>query len=120
MNKSDIIRTVSMNYNLETSEAERLISLMLNQLRSALLERSRIEIRGFGSFIVKEYQGYQGRNPRTGELIEVKAKRVPCFKPGKQLLQMLNKPVRGRKSAKSGADSATSVSSVTSVRDSRQ
>jgi hypothetical protein len=59
----------------------------------ALHEGDRIEIRGFGSFMVKEYQGYTGRNPKTGDKIDVSEKRLPFFKTGKELREKVDEPL---------------------------
>jgi integration host factor subunit beta len=56
-----------------------------------LADSGRIEIRGFGSFVVKDYKAYMGRNPKTGEVIEVRPKRLPFFKVGKELRERVNK-----------------------------
>ena len=64
--------------------------LVLTVARDALLRGDRIEIRGFGSFKIKQYEGYVGRNPKTGESVQVKPKKMPFFKAGKGLLDYLN------------------------------
>ena len=59
-------------------------------MENALIRSDRLEIRGFGSFKVKDYDGYKGRNPKTGELIEVNSKKLPFFKVGKELKERVN------------------------------
>ena len=61
------------------------------EIEKAFLNSERVEIRGFGSFKIKEYPEYKGRNPKTGEIIEVKRKRLPFFKVGKELRERVNK-----------------------------
>lgn len=72
------------------NESEDIVRLIHRKMRETLVEGGRIEIRGFGSFTVKEYGGYQGRNPKTGEPIPVKPKRLPFFKVGKQLKERID------------------------------
>ena len=72
-----------------------LINTVLESMISALNDGDRIEIRGFGSFEVRQYKGYSGRNPRTGETVDVKPKRLPFFKTGKELRERVNNGVKG-------------------------
>ena len=58
---------------------------------TALVDGDRVEIRGFGSFKVKDYRGYTGRNPKSGDVVNVAPKRLPFFRPGKELKELLNK-----------------------------
>ena len=67
-----------------------LVNLMLDTMVASLQEGERIEIRGFGSFEVREYKAYEGRNPRTGEPVHVRPKRLPFFKVGKELKERVN------------------------------
>ena len=66
------------------------LGLRLDSMKESLLEGGRVEIRGFGSFKVKEYGSYAGRNPRTGEKVAVEPKRLPFFRAGKELKEYLN------------------------------
>jgi integration host factor subunit beta len=59
-------------------------------MKESLAKEERIEIRGFGSFVVRHYGGYKGRNPKTGEIVEVRPKRLPFFKVGKELKELVN------------------------------
>ena len=72
--------------------AERLVNAIIGVMIDAMKRGERIEIRGFGSFSVREYSGYKGRNPRTGDKVEVAPKRMPFFKAGKELKALINKP----------------------------
>lgn len=85
MNKSDLIVAVSKEADLTQRKSEEIINLVFETMSRALINGDRVEIRGFGSFMVKEYKGYTGRNPKTGAKIEVKDKRLPFFKTGKEL-----------------------------------
>lgn len=90
MNKSDLIELISQRANIPKKKAEDVVHLIFDSMGETLTGGGRIEIRGFGSFIVKEYGSYTGRNPRTGESIFVKPKRLPFFKVGKELRDRVN------------------------------
>ena len=83
MTKSDLIETLAQDKNITAKRAEQVVSEVFNAMSDALMNDDRIEIRGFGSFVVKEYGSYSGRNPKTGEIINVQPKKLPCFKVGK-------------------------------------
>jgi integration host factor subunit beta len=85
MNKSDLIAALARETDLPLRKSEEIVNLVFDTMSQALIDGDRIEIRGFGSFMVKEYKGYTGRNPKTGEKITVEAKRLPFFKTGKDL-----------------------------------
>ncbi len=72
-------------------QAEDVVNLIYRKMRDALVGGGRIEIRGFGSFVVKDYPAYQGRNPKTGEKIDVPNKKLPFFKVGKELKERIDK-----------------------------
>ena len=90
MNKSELIQKLAEQCNLSTDDAKLCVDIFVDQMRKALLDGDRIEIRGFGSFKMKEYQGYTGRNPKTGEIVQVKPKRMPFFRAGKELKDLVN------------------------------
>jgi integration host factor subunit beta len=71
--------------NLSGSEAETIINLFFDKMAETLAQGERVEIRGLCSFFVKEYRGYTGRNPKTGELVQIARKKLPFFKVGKEL-----------------------------------
>ena len=85
MNKSELVELLAAKKTLPMKKAEEVVNVVFTSMTAALLSGDRIEIRGFGSFVVKEYETYTGRNPKTGETIPVKAKKVPFFKVGKEL-----------------------------------
>lgn len=91
MNKSDLIKSLAEQSGLTLRKAEEIVDTVFDSMTQALRDGDRIEIRGFGSFTVKEYEGYVGRNPKTGDKIEVDAKWLPFFKVGKELRDSLNK-----------------------------
>ena len=76
--------------NLTEVKAARIIELIIDGFKDALAKGDRIEIRGFGSFVMREYATYTGRNPKTGDKLEIKPKRLPYFKVGKELKERVN------------------------------
>ncbi|MBI4125823.1 MAG: integration host factor subunit beta [Deltaproteobacteria bacterium] len=91
MNKSELIQKVAQRVNLTRKKAEEVVHLIFDAMSQALVRGDRVEIRGLGSFMVKNYAAYQGRNPRTGEAIQVKPKKLPFFKVGKELKKRVDK-----------------------------
>ena len=85
MNKVDLIQALKDSNNLSKSEAERIVALFFDKMTNALAQGDRVEIRGLCSFFVKKYGGYTGRNPKTGERVKIKPKKLPFFKVGKEL-----------------------------------
>jgi integration host factor subunit beta len=83
MNKADLAQALSTTNGLSNVEATKIVSIFFNQMAGALDKGDRVEIRGLCSFYVKEHEGYTGRNPKTGETVEIKPKRLPFFKCGK-------------------------------------
>jgi integration host factor subunit beta len=90
MNKSQLIEALAKYDNLTLKKAEMAVNAIFENMVEALLGNERIEIRGFGSFKVKSYNGYKGRNPKTGDIIEVEGKKLPFFKVGKELGELVN------------------------------
>jgi len=88
--KSELIEQLSESLKLPKGKAELVVNVMFDAMVGALERGERIEIRGFGSFEVRSYKPYEGRNPRTGEPVQVKAKRLPFFKVGKELRERVN------------------------------
>ena len=81
--KSDLIQAVSQKHKTTKVMATLIVNSILDSITNTLKQGNRAEIRGLGTFELREYGTYQGRNPQTGEKIQVKAKRLPFFKPGK-------------------------------------
>ena len=90
MTRRELIAAVAAAEGASIKEAELVVKTVFGIMERALTEEDRIEIRGFGSFQVRSYQGYQGRNPRTGETIQVNNKKLPFFKVGKELKERVN------------------------------
>jgi len=93
MNKSELIETLAERVpNLTKKRAEAVVNAIFQHMSEALCRNDRIEIRGFGSFQIKHYDSYVGRNPRTGDTIQVPTKKLPFFKVGKELKERVNSP----------------------------
>ena len=90
MNKSELVKTLAEQANISLDEATLVVTTFVDSMKESLLQGGRVEIRGFGSFKVKEYGAYAGRNPRTGEKVSVQPKRLPFFRAGKELKEYLN------------------------------
>ena len=90
MTKADLIDAVAEKLKLPRGRAESLIGHVFDSMVDALRRGEGIEIRGFGSFSIREYKEYEGRNPRTGETVHVKPKRLAFFKVGKELRERVN------------------------------
>jgi integration host factor subunit beta len=91
MNKSDLIEALAAKENLTEKLAGEIVNLIFVGFADTLKKGDRIEIRGFGSFIVREYKSYKGRNPRTGTKIDVRPKKLPFFKVGKDLKKRVDR-----------------------------
>jgi integration host factor subunit beta len=85
MKKSNLIVALADKNNLTGKQAMDIVDLMFEDFTNELKNGGRIEIRGFGAFTVREYKAYKGRNPKTGEHVEVKPKKMPFFKVGAEL-----------------------------------
>jgi len=90
MNKYDLITLLASKENLTEVNATRIVNLIFDGFKDALAKGDRIEIRGLGSFVMREYKTYTGRNPKTGREVDVKPKRLPFFKVGKELKEGIN------------------------------
>ena len=91
MTKADLINIISEKAGITRVKAETVVNTIFDSMIEALMKDDRIEIRGFGSFVNRDYEAYQGRNPRTGEVINVKQKKLPFFKVGQELKDEINK-----------------------------
>ena len=85
MNKLDLIQALKDSNQLTKSEAEKIVTLFFDKMAEALAQGERVEIRGLCSFFVKKYKAYTGRNPKTGEKVKIRPKKLPFFKAGKDL-----------------------------------
>jgi integration host factor subunit beta len=101
--KSELIDAIADKLHLAKARAEQIVDTVFNSMVDALKDGQGIEIRGFGSFTIREYKAYDGRNPRTGEIVKVAQKRLPFFKVGKELRERVNAS-RGSGNAAAEAD----------------
>lgn len=90
MNKSELIKALAESKKLHVDESTKIVGAFVDSIKEALLRGDRVEIRGFGSFKIKDYEGYTGRNPKTGDVVQVKPKKLPLFRPGKELKEYIN------------------------------
>lgn len=94
MTKSGLISALAVKENLKEQQATDVINLIFKGFTDTLKTEGRIEIRGFGAFTVREYKPYTGRNPKTGKDIKVRPKKLPFFKTGKELKEMVDRKDR--------------------------
>ena len=90
MNKYDIIDQLAKRADISFKDAAVVVNTVFDAMKDAILRGERIEIRGFGSFTVRSYKSYVGRNPKTKEKITVKPKKLPYFKPSREIKRILN------------------------------
>ena len=90
MNKSQLIEKLAEEIPLSIKQAEQVVNIFFESISEGLVLEGRAELRGLGSFKVKEYKGYTGRNPKSGEPIEVPPKKLPFFKVGRELKAMVD------------------------------
>jgi len=103
--KADLVEELVKVSNLSKKHAETIVNTVFASIIEALHRDDKIELRGFGSFRVRRRRPRQGRNPKSGDRVDVPEKRIPYFKPGKELKELIN-----RDSAEAGADSASHIS----------
>ena len=91
MIRSELLQALAReNPELRAEEVERVVDIFFDEISEKLAKGGRVELRGFGAFSTRERDARQGRNPRTGESVSVPGKKVPYFKPGKEMRQRLN------------------------------
>ena len=91
MNKLEMIQALKDASDLSRTEAAAVVDLFFNEMAQELAKGGRVEIRGLCSFFVKEYDGYTGRNPKTGEKVKIAPKKLPFFKVGKELKERVDR-----------------------------
>ncbi len=94
MNKSELAETLSKELDLSLKEASNVISTILDTMTSTLVAGENVELRGFGSFTIRHYGSYTGRNPKTQEKTHVAPKKLPFFKVGKELREAVDAAVK--------------------------
>jgi len=90
MNKSELIEELAAKTGYNPKLTDKMVRIFFDRIKAALSAGDKVEIRGFGSFTLKQYKGYIGRNPKTGETVEVKPKQLPVFRTGKDLRSRVN------------------------------
>ena len=90
MNKSQLIESIAKEEGITIKNAANVVNVVFDSMADSLAKGDRVEIRGFGSFKVKSYNSYQGRNPKTGEIIQVREKKLPYFKVGKEMKERVD------------------------------
>ncbi|HQP35980.1 MAG TPA: HU family DNA-binding protein [Polyangiaceae bacterium] len=90
MTKSELVEAIAARADLSKARAEMVVNCVFDAMTEALRNDHGVEIRGFGSLKVREHKPYQGRNPRTGRSVSVPPKRLPFFKVGKELKELVN------------------------------
>mgnify|MGYP001818490651 FL=1 len=91
MNKLELIQALKDTTDLTKPEVASVVEIFFNEMASALAKGERVEIRGLCSFHIREYGSYTGRNPKTGEQVKIKPKKLPFFKPGKELKERVDR-----------------------------
>ena len=90
MTKADLVERVAQEAEMTKKDAEQLVEIVFDSITDSLNKGEKIELRGFGSFRVRERNSRKGRNPKTGTAVDIPAKRVAYFKPGKELKELIN------------------------------
>lgn len=91
MIRSELLTVLAKDHpDLRAEDVEQVVDIFFDEVSQRLAEGGRVELRGFGAFSIRERDARQGRNPRTGEAVQVEAKRVPYFRPGKEMRRVLN------------------------------
>ena len=93
MNKLELISALKAEANMSKAEAARVVQIFFDNMAEAMARGERVEIRGLCSFFIKEYKSYTGRNPKTGDRVLIKPKRLPFFKSGKELRERVDGPL---------------------------
>lgn len=112
MTKSILIDRLCERCKLPAARVEQIVNAIFESVEQAMGRGDRIEIRGFGSFEVRQYKGYTGRNPRTGASVEVKPKRLPFFKVGKELKERVEQAARRERKPEAAAPASPTSGSV--------
>ena len=106
MTKAELVEEVARVSELTKKHSEIIVNTVFDSIVDALRKDEKIELRGFGSFRIRQRRSRQGRNPKTGDKVDVPAKRIPYFKPGKELKELINSSLQ---SSESGASSLSST-----------
>ena len=113
MTKAELVEDVARAAELTKKDAERLVEIVFESIIETLNQGEKIELRGFGSFRVRERGARRGRNPKTGDPVDIPAKRVPYFKPGKEMKELINEESAGETSTAGASAEATEPGGAT-------
>src|SRR6476660_4852421 len=102
MTKADLVERVAREADMTKKDAEQLVEIIFDSITDTLNKGEKIELRGFGSFRVRERNSRKGRNPKTGDAVSIPAKRVAYFKPGKELKELINQSQAAEESPDAG------------------
>ncbi|MDQ1592024.1 MAG: integration host factor subunit beta [Pyrinomonadaceae bacterium] len=111
MTKAELVEDVARAAELTKKDAERLVEIVFESIIETLNQGEKIELRGFGSFRVRERGARRGRNPKTGDPVDIPAKRVPYFKPGKEMKELINEESDGGNSSPDTPEETTEAGS---------
>ncbi len=103
MTKAELVEEVARVSDLTKKHSEVIVNTVFESIVDALCKDEKIELRGFGSFRIRQRRSRQGRNPKTGDKVDVPAKRIPYFKPGKELKELINSTPASSETAASPA-----------------
>jgi integration host factor subunit beta len=112
MTKAELVEEVSRVSDLTKKHSEVIVETVFKSIIDALQRGDKIELRGFGSFRLRQREPRKGRNPKTGDKVDVPPKKVPYFKPGKELKELINKEAGEAEPAGSGSATVSSVASA--------
>ena len=113
MTKAELVEDVARAAELTKKDAERLVEIVFESIIETLNQGEKIELRGFGSFRVRERGARRGRNPKTGDPVDIPAKRVPYFKPGKEMKELINEETPAGGSSSNTASTSAGDSNAT-------
>ena len=105
MTKAELVEEVARISELTKKHSEIIVNTVFDSIIDALRKDEKIELRGFGSFRIRQRRSRQGRNPKTGDKVDVPAKRIPYFKPGKELKELINSSAQSSEPASSSVTS---------------
>src|ERR1700741_274585 len=105
MTKAELVDEVARVVQLTKKQAETIVNIVFDSIVDSLRSGQKIELRGFGSFRLRSRKSRTGRNPKTGEKVEVPSKKIPYFKPGKELKELINKVLEAAAGAAAPPDS---------------
>lgn len=109
MTKADLVERVAREADMTKKDAEQLVEIIFDSITDTLNKGEKIELRGFGSFRVRERNSRKGRNPKTGDSVSIPAKRVAYFKPGKELKELINQSEPSAEETVGGGEVGNSV-----------